>query len=62
MQEEWASISKDYTALREADPRIEAIETWSVPMLRLDDVGLTDVTAIKVDAEGAELEVLPAPG
>ena len=30
LQEEWASISKDYTALRQADPRIEAIETWSV--------------------------------
>ena len=58
LQEEWASIFKDYTALREADPRIEAIENWSVPVLRLDDVGLTDVTAIKVDAEGAELEVL----
>lgn len=58
LQEEWASISKDYTALREADPRIEAVETWSVPMLRLDDAGLTDVVAIKVDVEGAELEVL----
>ena len=31
VQEEWASISKDYAALREADPRIEAVETWSVP-------------------------------
>jgi hypothetical protein len=39
LQEEWASISKDYAALREADPRIEAIETWPVPMLRLDDAG-----------------------
>ena len=43
LQEEWASISKDYAALRQADPRIEAIETWSVPMLRLDDAGLADV-------------------
>jgi len=58
LQEEWASIAKDYAALRAADPRIEAIETWSVPVLRLDDVGLTEVTAIKVDVEGAELEVL----
>lgn len=58
LQEEWASISKDYAALRQADPRIEAIETWSVPVLRLDDAGLTDVAAIKIDVEGAELEVL----
>lgn len=58
LQEEWASISKDYAALQAEDSRIEAIETWSVPLLRLDDVGLTDVTAIKIDVEGAELEVL----
>ncbi len=58
LQEEWASIAKDYAALHAADPRIEAIETWSVPLLRLDDVGLRGVTAIKVDVEGAELEVL----
>jgi FkbM family methyltransferase len=58
LQEEWASISKDYAALRAADPRIEAVETWSVPLLRLDDVSLTDLTAIKIDVEGAELEVL----
>jgi FkbM family methyltransferase len=58
LQEEWASIAKDYAALHAADPRIEAIETWSVPLLRLDDVRLVNVTAIKVDVEGAELEVL----
>jgi FkbM family methyltransferase len=58
LQEEWASIAKDYAALHAADPRIEAIENWSVPLLHLDDVGLTGVTAIKVDVEGAELEVL----
>lgn len=57
LQEEWASIAKDYSP-HAVDPRIEAIETWSVPLLRLDDVGLTDVTAIKIDVEGAELEVL----
>ena len=27
LQDEWASIVKDYAALRQADPRIEAIET-----------------------------------
>ena len=58
LQEEWASIAKDYAALRAADPRIEAIETWPVPLLRLDDAGLTNVTAIKIDVEGAEQEVL----
>jgi FkbM family methyltransferase len=58
VQEEWAAIYKDYAALRAADPRIEAIETWLVPLLRLDDAGLGDVSAIKIDVEGAELEVL----
>ena len=29
-----------------------------MPVLRLDDGSLTDVAAIKVDVEGAELEVL----
>ena len=58
LQEEWASIAKDYAALRQADPRIEAIETWPVDVLRLDDTCLTNVTAIKIDVEGAELEVL----
>ena len=58
LQEEWASIAKDYAALRQADPRIEAIETWSVDVLCLDDACLTNVTAIKIDVEGAELEVL----
>jgi FkbM family methyltransferase len=58
LQEEWASISKDYEALRQADPRIDAVENWTVPLLRLDDAGLTDVTAIKIDVEGAELEAL----
>jgi FkbM family methyltransferase len=58
LQEEWAAIFKDYAALRATDPRIDAIETWSVPVLRLDDIGLTDVSAIKIDVEGAELEML----
>ena len=36
----------------------EGFENWSVPLLRLDDTGLSDVSAIKIDVEGAELEVL----
>jgi len=58
LQDEWASIAKDYAALRAADPRIEGVETWTVPTLRLDDLGLTDVTAMKIDVEGAEHELL----
>ena len=58
LQDEWASIVKDYAALRQADPRIETIETWSVPVLRLDDADLSDVTAFKIAVEGAGLEVL----
>lgn len=58
VQEEWGSISKDYAALRETDPPIEAIETWSVPVLRLDEADIADVTAIKIEVKGAELEVL----
>jgi FkbM family methyltransferase len=58
VQEEWASITKDYAALRADDRRIQAIETWAVPVRRLDDLDVTDVTAIKIDVEGGELEVL----
>ena len=58
LQDEWASIAKNYAALPQADPRIETIETWLVPVLRLDDADLSDVTALKIDVEGAELEVL----
>lgn len=58
LQEEWASICKDYETLRQADPRIEAVETWSVPSLSLDEAGLTSVTAMKIDVEGAEQEML----
>ncbi len=57
-QEQWASTAKDYEALRAADARIDAVERIPVPLLRLDDFGFTDVTAVKLDAEGAEAEVL----
>jgi FkbM family methyltransferase len=57
-QEQWASTVKDYEAMRAADARIEAVQRFAVPMLRLDDLDLPDVTAIKLDAEGAEAEVL----
>ncbi len=57
-QEEWASITKDYAAIQRDDPRVEAIDRWTVPTLTLDSLHLTDVTAIKIDVEGAEEEVL----
>lgn len=57
-QEQWASVAKDYAALQAADPRIEAIQRHTVPVLALDTLELDDVTAIKLDAEGAEEEVL----
>jgi FkbM family methyltransferase len=57
-QEEWASFVKDYVQLQRDDPRIEAVDTWEVQTITLDSLGLTGVTAIKVDVEGAEQEAL----
>jgi hypothetical protein len=34
------------------------VERFTVPMRRLDDFAFADVTAIKLDAEGAEYEIL----
>ena len=57
-QEQWASTAKDYESLRAGDARIDAVRQFTVPLLRLDALQLKDVTAIKLDAEGAEQEVL----
>jgi FkbM family methyltransferase len=57
-QEQWASVVKDYAAIRAADPRIEAIQRTGIDVVTLDSLELQDVTAIKLDAEGAEAEVL----
>jgi len=54
-QEQWASTAKDYAA--HVSARV-AVERFNVPMRRLDDFALADVTAIKLDAEGAEYEIL----
>ncbi|MCA3363142.1 MAG: FkbM family methyltransferase [Roseomonas sp.] len=54
-QEQWASTAKDYAAHVSARVTVERL---SVPMRRLDDFQLADVTAIKLDAEGAEYEIL----
>jgi FkbM family methyltransferase len=57
-QEQWASIAKDYTALRHEDPGIDGVDDYTVPAITLDSLGLTDLTAMKIDVEGAEQEVL----
>jgi FkbM family methyltransferase len=54
-QEQWASTAKDYAA--HVSARV-TVERFTVPMRRLDDFALADVTAIKLDAEGAEYEIL----
>ena len=58
MQEQWASVAKDYEGLRAADPRIETIHRVTVAIQPLDALALADVTGIKIDVEGAEAEVL----
>lgn len=57
-QQQWASFAKDYDAIRAADPRVERIERVEVEVLPLDALRLTDVTALKIDVEGAEAEVI----
>ena len=57
-QEQWASLVKDYVGMQCGDPGIEAVQRFTVPVRRLDGFGLTDVTSIKLDAEGAEGDVL----
>lgn len=54
-QEQWASTAKDYAAHLSA--RV-SVERFAVPVERLDDLALADLTAMKVDAEGAEYEIL----
>lgn len=58
LREQWASVAKDYASIAAADPRVEGIERWEVEVVALDSLGLSDVTAMKLDAEGAEEEVL----
>ncbi|MBK1662285.1 FkbM family methyltransferase [Paracraurococcus ruber] len=53
-QEQWASTAKGYAGL---DPRVGE-QRVAVPLRRLDGFGLGDLTAVKLDAEGAEYEVL----
>lgn len=57
-QEQWASVAKDYRTIRAADPRIDAVRRLTVPVWALDRLELAGVTAIKIDVEGAEPELL----
>ncbi len=54
-QEQWASTAKDYAAF--AGARL-TVARFTVPLLRLDDLALADLTAMKIDVEGAEYELL----
>lgn len=54
-QEQWASTAKDYAGY---DARRIAVERLRVPIRTIDGLGLTDLTHLKIDAEGAEYEVL----
>ena len=54
-QEQWASTAKDYAA--HLSDRV-AVQRFTVPLMRRDDLGITDLTGMKIDAEGAEYEIL----
>ena len=56
--EEWASLAKDYAEIAATDPRVLAIRHHAVPVIRLDDLGLDDVIAMKIDVEGFETELI----
>jgi len=51
--EQWASLAKDYGAFASV-----TTETHAVAVITIDSLGLSDVTHMKVDAEGFEQEVL----
>ncbi|MCW8085311.1 FkbM family methyltransferase [Sabulicella glaciei] len=52
-QEQWASISKDYRGFSSVTVRQHA-----VPVVSLDSLALSDLVAVKLDAEGAEEAIL----
>ncbi|HWT08525.1 MAG TPA: FkbM family methyltransferase [Roseomonas sp.] len=54
-QEQWASTAKDYAA--HVSARV-GVERFTVSLMRLDDLAIADLTAMKIDAEGAEYEIL----
>ncbi len=52
-QEQWASIAKDYGSYADV-----TVQRHRVRVGRLDDLGLHNLTHVKLDVEGAEYEVL----
>jgi FkbM family methyltransferase len=56
MVHQWASIEKDFENLRGA-PGITGVEHVSAQVVTIDSFGFDDVRVMKVDVEGAELEV-----
>lgn len=52
-QEQWASTSKDYRSFPSVTVRQHA-----VPVVTLDSLALSDLVAVKLDAEGAEEAIL----
>lgn len=61
--EEWASLAKDYAADAVADALVLAVRQYPVAVIRLDDLGLDnqglgDVVAMKIDVEGFEAELI----
>jgi FkbM family methyltransferase len=54
-QEQWASTAKDFSSF---EGRRVGVERLRVPMTTIDSLALTDLTHVKLDAEGAEYEVL----
>jgi FkbM family methyltransferase len=51
--EQWASLAKDYGAFASVTTEAHAVE-----VITIDSLGLSDVTHLKVDAEGFEQEVV----
>ncbi|WP_207539856.1 FkbM family methyltransferase [Sabulicella rubraurantiaca] len=52
-QEQWASTSKDYRGFSGV-----TVQQHVVPVVTLDSLALTDLVAVKLDAEGAEEAIL----
>ena len=53
--EQWASMVKDYAAHAASGVATEQV---TAPLMRVDDLAIADLTHAKLDAEGAEYEVL----
>ncbi len=55
VNEQWASMVKDYAAHAASGVSVQRV---TAPLMRVDDLGLMDLTHAKLDTEGAEYEVL----